>query len=177
MIITLIIVLISFLALGFLIRVAKSRVSASKVLENPTEHMRAVDLEAFQNLVDPDEAEFLRTNLPSAEFRRIQRERLRAAVEYVSCAAQNAAVLLRLADAGRRSPDQATAEAAEKLVQNALRLRLYALQAIPRLYLGMVLPGARISAVGIAERYEQMTRLVVLLGCLQYPTRGVSAAL
>jgi hypothetical protein len=177
MIITLIIVLISFLALGFLIRVAKSRVSASKVLENPTEHMRAVDLEAFQNLVDPDEAEFLRTNLPSAEFRRIQRERLRAAVEYVSCAAQNAAVLLRLADAGRRSPDPATAEAAEKLVQNALRLRLYALQAIPRLYLGMVLPGARISAVGIAERYEQMTRLVVLLGCLQYPTRGVSAAL
>ena len=177
MIITLIIVLISFLALGFLIRVAKSRVSASKVLENPTEHMRAVDLEAFQNLVDPDEAEFLRTNLPSAEFRRIQRERLRAAVEYVSCAAQNAAVLLRLADAGRRSPDPATAEAAEKLVQNALRLRLYALQAIPKLYLGMVLPGTRISAVGIAERYEQMTRLVVLLGCLQYPTRGVSAAL
>jgi hypothetical protein len=177
MIITLVIVLISFLALGFLIRVAKSRVSASKVLESPTEHMRAVDLEAFQNLVDPNEAEFLRTNLPSAEFRRIQRERLRAAVEYVSCAAQNAAVLLRLADAGRRSPDPATAEAAEKLVQNALRLRLYALQAIPRLYLGMVLPGARISPVGIAERYEQMTRLVVLLGCLQYPTRGVSAAL
>jgi hypothetical protein len=177
MIITLVIVLISFLALGFLIRVAKSRVSASKVLENPTEHMRAVDLEAFQNLVDPNEAEFLRTNLPSAEFRRIQRERLRAAVEYVSCAAQNAAVLLRLADAGRRSPDPATAEAAEKLVQNALRLRLYALQAIPRLYLGMVLPGARISPVGIAERYEQMTRLVVLRGCLQYPTRGVSAAL
>jgi hypothetical protein len=177
MIITLIIVLISFLAFGFLIRLAKSRVSASKVLENPTEHMRAVDLEAFQNLVDPDEEEFLRTNLPSEEFRRIQRERLRAAVEYVSCAAQNAAVLLQLADAGRRSPDPATAEAAEKLVQNALRLRLYALQAIPRLYLGMILPGVRISAVGIAERYEQMTRLVVLLGCLQYPTRGVSAAL
>ena len=88
-----------------------------------------------------------------------------------------AAILLRLADAGRRSPDPATAEAAEKLVNNALRLRLYALQAIPRLYLGMILPGVRISPVGIAERYEQMTRLVVLLGCLQYPTRGISAAL
>jgi hypothetical protein len=175
--ITLILVLIAFVALGFLITLAKGRASASKVLENPTEHIRAVDLEAFRNLVDPDEEDFLRTNLPSSEFRRIQRERLRAAVEYVSCAAQNAAVLLRLADAGRRSSDPATAEAAEKLVQNALRLRLYALQAIPRLYLGMVLPGARITAVGIAERYEQMTRLVVLLGCLQYPTRGVSAAL
>jgi hypothetical protein len=177
MIITSILVALAFLALGFTVWLTKGRALPAQVLENPTEHMRAVDLDAFRNLVDPDEEEFLRSNLPPAEFRRIQRERLRAAVEYVSCAARNAGVLLRLADAGRRSPDPATAEAAEKLVQNALRLRLYALQAIPKLYLGMALPGARISAVGIAERYEQMTRLVVLLGCLQYPTRGVSAAL
>jgi len=139
--------------------------------------MRAVDVEAFRNLVDPGEEEFLRANLAPAEFRKIQRERLRAAVEYISCAAQNAAILLRVADAGRRSPDPATAEAAEKLVGNAIRLRLYALHAIPRLYLGMILPGSRISPVRIAESYEQMTRLVVLLGCLQYPTRDVSAAL
>jgi hypothetical protein len=177
MIITLILVALAFLALGFLIRVSKGRALTSEVLENPTEHIRAVDVEAFRNLVDPDEEEFLRTNLPPVEFRRIQRERLRAAVEYVSCAAHNAAILLRLADAGRRSSDPATAEAAQKLVDNALRLRLYALQAIPRLYLGMILPGSRISPVRIAESYEQMTRLVVLLGCLQYPTRGVSAAL
>src|SRR5580692_377682 len=177
MTITLILAVLAFFALAFLITLAKGRASASKVLENPTEHIRSVDVEAFRNLVDRDEEEFLRTNLPPGEFRKIQRERLRAAVEYVSCAAQNAGVLLRLADAGRRSSDPATAEAAEKLVNNALRLRLYALQAIPKLYLGMVLPGARISAAGIAERYEQMTRLVVLLGCLQYPTRGVSAAL
>jgi len=177
MIITLILVSLGLLALAFSVRLAKGRALPVQVLENPTEHMRAVDLEAFRNLVDPEEEEFLRSNLPSAEFRRIQRERLRAAVEYVSCAAQNAGVLLRLADAGRRSTDPATAEAAEKLVQNALRLRLYALQAIPRLYLGMILPGGRISPVRIADNYEQMTRMVVLLGCLQYPTRGVSAAL
>jgi hypothetical protein len=177
MIITLILVFGAFLALGFLIRLAKGRASSSEVLQNPAEHIRAVDVEAFRNLVDPEEEEFLRANLAPAEFRRIQRERLRAAVEYVSCAAQNAAILLRLADAGRRSSDPTTAEAAEKLVNNALRLRLYAMQAIPRLYLNMIFPGARISPVRVAESYEQMTRLVVLLGCLQYPTRGVSAAL
>jgi len=177
MIITFILVSLSVLALAFSLRLTKGRALPPEALENPTEHMRAVDLEAFRNLVDPDEEEFLRSNLPSAEFRKIQRERLRAAVEYVSCAAQNAGVLLRLADAGRRSPDPATAEAAEKLVQNALRLRLCALQAIPRLYLGMILPGGRISPVRIADSYEQMTRMVVLLGCLQYPTHGVSAAL
>jgi hypothetical protein len=71
----------------------------------------------------------------------------RAAVEYVSCAAQNAAILLRLADAGRRSSDPATAEAAEKLVDSAVRLRLYAIQAIPRLYLRMIFPGARVNVV------------------------------
>jgi hypothetical protein len=177
MTITLILVSVAFVAMGFLIRLVKTRVSTREVLENPVEHIRAVDIEAFRNLVDPTEKEFLRTNLPPSEFRRIQRERLRAAVEYISCAAQNAAILVRLADAGRHSPDPATAEAAEKLVDNAVRLRLYAFHAIVRLYLGMILPGARISPVRVAESYEQMTRLVVLLGCLQYPTRGVSAAL
>jgi hypothetical protein len=177
MIITLILVAISFLALGLLIRLTKGRPLTVGVLENPADHIRAVDIEAFRNLIDPDEEEFLRANLTPSEFRSIQRERLRAAVEYVSCAAQNAAILLRLADAGRHSPDPATAEAAQKLADNALRLRLYALHAIPRLYLGMIFPGSRISPVRIAERYEQMARLVVLLGCLQYPTRGVASAL
>ena len=177
MITTFILVALAMLAVGFSVWLTKGRAITAQVLENPADHIRAVDVEAFRNLVDPDEEEFLRTNLPTIEFRRIQRERLRAAVEYVSCAAQNASILLHLADAGRRSSDPATAEAAEKLVNNAIRLRLYALHAIPRLYIGMLLPGARISPVRIAERYEQMTRLVVLLGCLQYPTRGISSAL
>jgi len=177
MIIALILALTALLTLLFLVRLTRGRRLNLRVLENPAEHLRAVDVEAFRNLVDPGEEEFLRTNLAPAEFRKIQRERLRAAVEYVSCAAQNAGVLLRLADAGRRSSNPATAEAAEKLVNNALRLRLYALHTIPRLYLGMIFPGTRISPVRIAESYEQMTRQVVLLGCLQYPTRGVSAAL
>jgi hypothetical protein len=177
MTVTLILILVAFSALVFFIRLAGGRASAPENLENPAEQIRSVDVDAFRNLIDPGEEEYLRTNLPPAEFRRIQRERLRAAVEYVSCAAHNAAILLRLADAGRRSSNPATAEAAQKLIDNALRLRLYALHAIPRLYLGMILPGSRISPVRVVERYEQMTRLVVLLGCLQYPTRGVSAAL
>jgi hypothetical protein len=175
MIIALILALAALLSL-LLVRLTGRRRNL-KALENPAEHLRAVDIDAFRNLVDPSEEQFLRVNLAPAEFRKIQRERLRAAVDYVSCAAQNAGVLLRVADAGRRSSDPATAEAAEKLVNNALRLRLYALHAIPRLYLGMIFPGARISAGSMAESYEQMTRLIVLLGCLQYPTGGVSAAL
>src|SRR5271154_4350760 len=147
MIIALILALTALLTLLFLVRLTRGRRLNLRVLENPAEHLRAVDVEAFRNLVDPGEEEFLRTNLAPAEFRRIQRERLRAAVEYVSCAAKNATILVRLADAGRRSSDPTTAEAAEELVNNAIRLRLYALQAIPRLYLSMILPGIRISPV------------------------------
>jgi len=177
MTLTIIVVAVALTTLVLLAALARGQAASSRLLENPAEHIRSVDVVAFRNLVDPDEEEFLRTSLPPGEFRRIQRERLRAAVEYVSCAAHNAAILLRVADAGRRSSDPATAEAAQALVDNALRLRLYALHAVPRLYLGMIFPGSRISPAGIAESYEQMTRLVVRLGCLQYPTRGVSAAL
>jgi hypothetical protein len=113
MIVTLILVVVAFLALGFFVKLAKVCASISDVLEIPVEYLRAVDIEAFRNLVDPKKEKFLRANLSPAKFRKIQRQRLRAAVEYVSCAAQNAAILLPLADAGRRSPDPATAEAAE----------------------------------------------------------------
>jgi hypothetical protein len=172
-----IIVVVIALAAPFLLVALRGPVARSRVLNNPAAHIRSVDVEAFRNLVDPDEEEFLRSHLSPTEFRKIQRERLRAAIEYVNCAAHNASILLRLADDGRRSSDDATAEAAQRLADNALRLRLYALQAIPKLYLGMIFPNSRTSPVRIAESYEQMTRLVVMLGCLQYPTRGVSAAL
>jgi len=176
MTITLILIFSAFLALGFLLTLARGHASSLKVSENPAEHIRSVDVDAFRNLIDPDEEEFLRARLQPAEFRKIQRERLRAAVDYVSCAATNAAVLLRLGEAARRSPDPATVEAAGKLVDDAIRLRFFAFHALARLYLGMVLPGTRVSSVRIAETYEQMTRRVVMLG-LQYPTRGISAAL
>jgi hypothetical protein len=166
-----IILAILALSVPVVIRLAKGRVTAPQIGQ-----IRSVDLRAFRNLVDPEEEEYLRRNLPPADFRRIQRERLRAAVEYIRCAAFNAAVLMQFAEAARRSPDPATAQAAVKLIDNAIRLRTYAFQAIPKLYLAMVFPGRRIPPARVAESYEQMTRQVVLLG-LQYPTGTISAAL
>jgi hypothetical protein len=177
MILTSVVVLVAFFALLLIVVLAKGHASADKLLDNPSQHMRSVDIEAFRNLIDPEEEDFLRRNLAAAEFRTIQRERLLAAVEYVAGAAHNAALLLRLGEAARHSADPATAQAAEQLVDNALRLRLYSFQVLARLYVGMIIPGVRTSPVRIAERYEQMTRQVVMLGCLQYPTRGVSAAM
>jgi hypothetical protein len=166
-----IILAILALSVPVIIRLARDRGTPPRL-----DQIRAVDLDAFRNLMDPEEEEYLRLNLSPADFRRIQRERLRAAVEYIQCAAFNAAVLMRFAEAARRSSDPATVQAAAKLIDNAIRLRTYAFQAVPKLYLAMVFPGRRFSPARVAESYEQMTRQVVLLG-LQYPTGNISGAL
>lgn len=156
--------------------VVQARIRERTVRENPVQHLRPVDVNAFRNLIDPAEEEFLRSRLPAAEFRKIQRERLGAAVQYVYAAARNADVLLRLADPARYNADPAVVRSAQKLIDEATQLRLYAFQVIPRLYLAMLLPGRPIVPLRVAEGYEKMTQQVVALG-LQYPTRGVSAGL
>jgi hypothetical protein len=176
MTISIVLVVFSALVLLLLFWLAKSQYLTPRIAENPAEQIRFVDLDAFRNLIDPDEEEYLRRKLHPKDFRRIHRERLQAAADYIACAAHNAAVLLSLAEAARRSPNPAVAATAEKLIDNAVRLRLYALQAIPRLYIAMFLPVGRLSTVRVADRYEQMTRQVVLLG-LRYPTGGISTAL
>jgi hypothetical protein len=55
---------------------------------------RPVDIDAFRNLVDPKEDGFLRANLRPREFRAIQRERARSAMDYIHNTTHNAAYLL-----------------------------------------------------------------------------------
>src|SRR5438876_8871088 len=63
----------------------------------PDEGLETVDLEAFRNLTDPSEEAFLRQRLTPAEFRKVQRVRLRAATLYVSALSENVGALLQLA--------------------------------------------------------------------------------
>lgn len=176
MTISIALVVLSVLALLFLLRLAKGQSIAPRSGDRPADSIRFVDVEAFRNLIDPEEEDYLRRSLGPADFRKIQRKRLRAATEYISSAAHNAKVLLQLGEAARHSPDPATAAMAEKLINDAIRLRLYAFQVMPRLYVAMLLPVPRLSAIRVAERYEQIARQVVLLR-LRYPMSGASRAL
>src|SRR6266852_6520997 len=97
--------------------------------------LRPIDVNAFRNLIDQREEEYLRAHLPRREFRSIHRERMLAAVEYVWCATRNTSILISLGEAAKQSPDPAVIAAADKLLENALRLRLYSIQSLPRLYL------------------------------------------
>jgi hypothetical protein len=163
---TLIFVLFALLALGiFLVRVPGS--VRNRGDESP--QLKPVDLDAFRNLVDPAEEQFLRTNLPAAEFRTIQRQRMRAAVDYVAGVSYNSAVLLRLGLAARRSPEPQVAEAGRRLMDNALRLRVFSLLATGKLYARIAWPGATWEPAGIMNHYQEMNDWAALLSRLQRP--------
>jgi len=136
-----------------------------------SEQLRAVDLEAFRNLIDESEEEFLRTNLLPREFRSLQRMRLRAAVDYVAGVSHNAAVLLQFGQAARRSPDAEVAEAGRQLVDNAVQLRLYALLATCKLYVRIAFPGAALEPAGVVDNYQRLSDGAALLGRLQNPAK------
>lgn len=177
MTIAVILVVVAFLALAFLLRMAKGQSLTGRRSGPGPNELRRVDLEAFRNLMDPAEREFLREALSSREFRMIQRERMRAALDYISCAARNAAILVRAGDAARHSTDPSVAEAGEKLMNSAINLRLLALQAMAKVYWGILFPGLHPSPTSVADSYERVTGLVFALGRVQSPARGTSAAL
>ena len=129
-----------------------------------------IDIEAFRNLVSPTENEYLRRRLPSAEFRRVQRKRLRAAAAYIRVAGRNAAVLVAIGQAALSASDTATAEAARQLVDNALVLRRNATTALLRIYVAIAWPQSGFAAMPIIHGYEQLSGRAMLLGRLQNPT-------
>jgi hypothetical protein len=163
---------VSLLGLVILLLAVRGRSTAVSDLEDLVGRTRPVDLEAFRNLIDPAEEEFLRAKLPPRDFRAVQRERLRAAVDYVQSASHNAAILLRLGEAAARSADPSVAAAGQQMIDRAIRLRLYALLSTVKLYIGVALPGARLSTGRLVESYQQLSGLASQLALMQHPARA-----
>jgi hypothetical protein len=137
---------------------------------SPLAHrIEPIDIEAFRNLVSPTENDYLRRRLPAAEFRRVQRERLRAAAAYIRVAGRNAAVLVSIGQAALSASDAATTEAARQLVDNALLLRRNATIALLRIYVALAWPQSALAAAPIVHGYEQLSGRAMLLGRLQNP--------
>jgi hypothetical protein len=126
-------------------------------------HLRDIDLQAFENLACADEEDFLKTRLRGSEFRRIQRERLRATMEYVSGIAHNAEVLLQMASSALRDSDPEVANAAKLVVDNASKLRLNAQVARLKLLTAMLWPGIRIEPTGVLEPYRKLKSIAAVL--------------
>lgn len=177
MTIALLFAIIGLLAFGLIVHLAKGHLSTDGNLEKLTSQLRHVDVAAFCNLIAASEQEYLRDHLPPREFRTIHRERMLAAVEYVRCAAHNAAILIRLGESARQHSDPIIRATGEKLLDSGLALRLYAFQQVPRLYLSMAFPNVAPVPDVLADTYDSMNRQVVRLSSLQFPTYGMSSAL
>jgi hypothetical protein len=141
-------------------------------LEDLAGRTRPVDLEAFRNLVDPREEDFLRAHLLPRQFRAVHRARMRAALEYVQNTAHNAAFLLRVGEAATRSADPRIAQAGTQLVDSALRLRAYALLSGAKLYARMMFPKRRLAFGKLADNYQDLSALASQLALMQHPTQA-----
>jgi hypothetical protein len=141
-------------------------------LEDMAGRTRPVDLEAFRNLVDPGEEDFLRSSLLPRQFRAVQRERMRAALEYVQNATHNAALLLRMGEAAMQNADPRVVQAGRQLIDSALRLRAYALLCAAKLYVRMVFPEARLSYGRLVDNYQHLSALASQLTLMQHPAQA-----
>jgi len=178
MLIILIVVLGAVAAISSVLMIARGRARAVRQIGQVSGEVRAVDLSAFRNLVDAGEDEYLRRRLPEGTFRRVHRLRMRAARDYVSGAAHNAAVLIRLGEAARQSADSEVAEAARALVNDAIRLRMLAAVALMRITVASIVPSVGISRLPVGEQYERVVGHLGKLGRLQkFPqtTRAVTS--
>lgn len=169
---TFIILFLVVLLLSTLIFSSVKRARSSNALESLLSRTRSVDIEAFRNLIDPEEESFLRRQLPGSEFRSIRRERMLAATEYVRAASFNASVLIRLGEAARHHRDPEIARAGQELVNTATQLRLYSLLALCKLWALILLPSTALSLGAIADRYEKVSGLAARVGRMQDPVRS-----
>ena len=158
------VVVLSALGLVLLLLLARGYWFARSTNAPSPGNLYVIDVEAFRNLIDEDEEAFLRHHLPPREFRRVHRERMLAAVQYVRAAYHNAGLLVTIAEAARNSPNPQAAEAAGRLFDNAARLRWYAAKVVPRLYFKVLFPGANHAPRQLFDRYDLITRQAIMLG-------------
>jgi len=169
MTLAIILVVAAALALIFIVRATLSRSLQVSAGTNLATRIQPIDVEAFRNLVDPAEDDYLRRRLSTSEFRVVRRERLRAMAAYVQTAGSNAAVLVRMGQAALTAGDAPTAEAARRLVDNALLLRRNAAFALLRIYIALAWPNSGLAAAPVLQGYEQLNSSAMLLGRLQNP--------
>jgi hypothetical protein len=163
-----VLVVVAAVALGIILRLAATR--SLQVNSGLAATIRPIDIQAFRNLINPAEDDYLRRRLPPPQFRVVRRERLRAIAAYVQVAASNATVLVRVGEGALASHDPRIAGAAQQLVNDALMLRRNTTVAMARIYLALAWPNSGFAVVRVVDRYEQLNGAAMLLGRLQNPT-------
>ncbi len=168
-----VLVVAAAVALGIILRLAVTQSLEVRKSSALAGTIRPIDVEAFRNLANPAQDEYLRLRLPPAEFRVVRRERLRAMAAYIQVTGANAAILVRIGEAALATRDARIAGAAQQLVNDALLLRRNTSVALVRIYIALAWPNSGFAAARVADRYEQVSGSAMLLGRLQNPAVAV----
>jgi hypothetical protein len=129
----------------------------------------ATDLEAFSNLVDREEENYLRTALNRSEFAAVQRLRLAAARQYVFNVMHNAGIILAVAEGAQRHHDPEIVELGKNLANAAVRLRMTGYAALYKLAIGYVWPSSPPLMSNVIRRYKAIETTVANLCHIQAP--------
>ena len=117
-----------------------------------------VDMEAFSNLSDPLEERYLRQNLPAAEFRRIQRQRVIAMWEYLSRLAENTKLMVQAGQIVQHASAGEAAIKAGQFVSSAMQTRMLIFMAEVSLVVKFVLPGTTDPVQSLVRKYENLSQ-------------------
>lgn len=122
-----------------------------------------VDLDAFENLTDPEEEQYLRDNLPAPLFRDVQRSRIRAARMYVLALSENAGTLLAAGQSARFHSDPQIKASGTEVVLRATRLKMWCWLSLVRLNAAIVVPTLLSPSSRIANQYLMVTGMAASL--------------
>jgi hypothetical protein len=117
-----------------------------------------VDMEAFSNLSDPLEERYLRQNLPAAEFRRLQRQRVIVMWEYLSRLAENTKLMVQAGQIVQHASSGDAAVKARQFVSSAMQTRMLIFMAEASLAVKFVLPGTTDPVQSLVRKYENLSQ-------------------
>jgi hypothetical protein len=175
MTLAIVLVLASAAALVLVLSIsARSALQLSRT--DPSNQIQPIDLEAFRNLSDAAQEDYLRHRLSPPDYRRVRRLRLKAMAAYVQIAGHNAAVLIHIGQLALQDSDPETSAAASVLVNEALLLRRNVAFALLRIYVAWTLPDANFAPASLLDGYQRLSGSAMLLGRLQNPAASVRIA-
>ena len=145
-----------FVVAGFLYA-TRRHAAQLRSLEDFRARWNKVDVEAFANLIDPAEEDFLRSRLPARDFRRLQRQRLRVARDYLGRVGHNAQLMVQAGQIVLQHNSGPEAEATRAHIRDAMRLRTLVFQAQVSLTLQLAIPGYHAHLDQVLRVYNDTT--------------------
>jgi len=169
MTLAILIVVAAMLSLCLILWLSVSRNLAISKGTDLARQIEPIDVEAFRNLINPADDNYLRRRLPASDFRVVRRARLRAIAAYIQTAGRNAKVLVRIGETAIAAGDPRTIEAARQLVNEAVELRTNSTLVLAKVYIMIVWPMVGSIGAPLVDGYAHLSGSAMLLGRLQNP--------